>query len=142
MSVKIQRRNTLVMLAAGILGISWLSLRDASTRRFGVPELELAEAKALIDAGAVVIDVRSKDAFDYRHMPPAVLIPLAILRAGIPSSLAEAKEQQIVVYCNDGHSSGPEAAHILRQHGFSKVGNMKSGIEGWAAAGLPLVKAS
>ena len=142
MTANIQKRNTLFALASGILAIAWFGSRGGSSGRYDVPEVDLPQAKALLDAGALVIDVRGQEAFDHRHLPPAILIPLAVLRAGIPPTLAQAREQQILVYCNDGHSSGPEAAHILLDRGFKKVANMKPGIEGWAAAGLPLVKAS
>lgn len=138
------KRDTLIFLGAGAIGLAWLALGDKKSRMEGinVPEVDLAQAKALVDAGAIVIDVRGKDAFDHRHLPPAMLIPLAILRAGIPASLEKAKEQQIVVYCNDGHTSGPQATQILLQHGYKNVVNMKPGIEGWANAGLPMIKAS
>ena len=139
-----QKRNTLILLASGAVAIAWLGSHNgpSPSARYNVPEVDLSQAKALVEAGAIVIDVRSKEAFDHRHLPPAVLIPLAVLRAAIPSSLAEAKERQIVVYCNDGHATGPEAAQILLQHGYKNVVNMKSGIEGWANAGLPIVRAS
>lgn len=133
-----QKRGTLMLLAVGALGIAWL---NTPRRQFDVPEVDLPQAKALIGAGALVIDVRNQDAFDFRHVPGALLIPLAALRIAIPASLAAAKERQIVVYCNDGHRTGPEAAHILRENGFRNVANMKAGIEGWAGAGFPLVKA-
>lgn len=138
------RRDTLMLLGAGGLALAWFS--SGTTRKsapsFNVPEVDLAQAKTLIEAGAMVIDVRGKEAFDYRHLPLAMFIPLAILQAKIPASLEQAKERQIVVYCNDGHTSGPEAANILMQHGYKNVVNLKPGIEGWANAGLPLVKAS
>jgi len=141
MESSIDRRKAVVGLGLGALGLAWLVSRKNDRQRYDVPEVSLAIAKALMDAGALVIDVRNKDAFDYRHLPPAVLIPLAVLRAGIPASLAQDKARQIVVYCNDGHFTGPEAAHLLIQQGFTKVANMANGIEGWAGAGYPLVKA-
>jgi len=140
----VARRDMLMLVGAGVLAMAWFGpgspRKTAATLK--VPEIDLAQAKALIEAGAVVIDVRGKDAFDYRHLPLAMLIPLSVLRAGVPASLAREKERQIVVYCNDGHTSGPEAASILLQHGYKNVVNLKPGIEGWANAGLPLVKAS
>ena len=144
MNTVARRRDTLMLLGAGAIALAWFSAGPTlkSAPSFNVPEVDLAQAKALIQAGALVIDVRGKEAFDYRHLPPAMLIPLAILQAGIPTSLEQAKERQIVVYCNDGHTRGPEAASILLQHGYKNVVNMKLGIEGWANAGLPLVKAS
>ena len=142
MNTTIQKRSTLVLLGIGFLAIGWVGSQGSrvASPRYDVPEVDLSSAKALVEAGALVIDVRGQDPFDYRHLPAAVLVPLAVLRAGIPLALSHAKDRQIVVYCNDGHTSGPEATQILLQHGFKDVVNMKSGIEGWANAGLPIVK--
>lgn len=145
MNAPSQKRNTLILLGSGAIALAWLVTQGEpkTSRSFAVPEVDLTQAKALIDAGALVFDVRNRDAFDHRHLPPAVLLPLAVLRAGtIPEAIVREKERQIVVYCNDGHTSGPEAAHLLREQGFKNVVNMKPGIEGWAAAGLPMIKAS
>lgn len=138
MNEALKKRNTLILLASGVLGIAWLNLAG---KHADVPEVDLPQAKALIDAGALVIDVRNKDAFDFRHVPGAMLFPLAVLQMATPAVIAAAKERQIVVYCNDGHRTGPEATRTLRDNGFRNAVNMKAGIEGWAGAGFPLVKA-
>jgi len=136
-------RNNLFAIAIGMIAFVWLSNMGTShspRNRLVVPEVELLQAKALIDSGALVIDVRGAEQFAVRHLPGAVLVPLAILRAGIPPSIAVAKDKPVVVYCNEGVASGPEATRLLQQAGFSKVVNLHSGIEGWAAAGLPIKK--
>ncbi|MFD1576487.1 rhodanese-like domain-containing protein [Ramlibacter ginsenosidimutans] len=131
------------MIGLGLVGVVWVATGQSSrSTRFSVPEVDVAKAKALLDAGALAVDVRGQDPFDYRHLPGAMLIPLVALRTSIPLALSQAKERQIVVYCNDGHSSGPEATDILVRNGFKYVQNLKSGVEGWASAGLPLVKAA
>ena len=108
---------------------------------FNVPEVDLSQAQALINSGAIIIDVRSEEAFDARHIAGAIVIPLAVLRAGIPDIIALRKHIQIIVYCNMGLSKGPEATHILQKAGFQNVANIKSGIEGWEAEGLPITRA-
>ena len=65
----------------------------------------------------------------------ALLIPLAVLSAGIPAELLSLKDREIVVYCNKGRHIGPEATQILNQAGFAGAVNLEKGIEGWAAAG-------
>ncbi len=138
-----KRRDVLIWSVGALAFAWWISGRNQdSATSLNVPEVDLAQAQALIEAGAIVLDVRGKEAFDHRHLPPAVLMPLAVLQAAIPASLADAKERQIVVYCNDGVSTGPKAASILLQNGYKNVVNMKPGIEGWDKAGLPLVKAT
>lgn len=133
----VNRRNVLGLLFMGG-SFAWLISRPKT--RYDVPEIDITEAKSRIDAGALVIDVRGLEAFNARHLPAAMLIALGTLRATIPSILVEAKTKPLVVYCADGASSGPEATHLLVQAGFTNVANMKTGIEGWVAAGLPVVK--
>lgn len=134
-------RNNLFALAIAAVAFVWLAntgTRHSAVNHFAVPEVEVLQAKALIDSGAVVIDVRGAEQFAVRHLPGAVLVPLAILRAGIPASIAVARDKPVIVYCNKGVASGPEATRLLQQAGFSQVVNLHSGIEGWAAAGLPV----
>lgn len=130
------RRGVVLLPAAGA---AWL-LATRSRRAFDVPEVDVGRAKELFDAGTRIIDVRKMDRFDYRHIVGALPVPLAVLQAAIPIALASAKEAAILVYCGDGLSIGPEGTHILRSAGYSGAVNLKGGIEGWAAAGLPITR--
>ena len=94
------------------------------------------EARMLIDAGAMVIDVREPDASANSHIPGAHRIPLESLAASLPQ-LAADRGRTIVVYCGSGAGRGPRATALLNNAGFSKAVNMASGFEGWRAAGLP-----
>jgi rhodanese-related sulfurtransferase len=133
--------NFVLPVFLGVALLLFLATRpDSSAPRYQVPEATLEQARALIEAGALVVDVRGVEQFGYRHIPNAVLVPLAALQTAIPASLATAKNRAIVVYCNQGLAHGPEATHLLQQAGFTNVVNLKAGIEGWAAAGLPVAK--
>lgn len=101
-----------------------------------VKQVTVAEAKALIDAGAVVIDVRGAGVGNASHIPGALLIPLDVLAVNLPK-LEAYRASQMVVYCNDGAKTGPRATTLLNQSGFPQAVNLQSGIEGWRAAGLP-----
>jgi rhodanese-related sulfurtransferase len=135
--------NNLFALLLAAFALLWIASNGGSysrTHRFQVPEVDVPQAKALIDAGALVIDVRGVEQFAYRHIAGAIVLPLEVLRAGIPASIVAAKDKPIVVYCNEGLAHGPEAAHILRQAGFTSVVNLRTGIEGWQSASFPVVK--
>ncbi len=133
------RRRFLVAVAAGVALIGIVAGRvKSSSVSDEVPQASIAEAKALLDAGATVIDVRGHEQFADRHLPNATLIPLDVLRAAIPAWLLAAKTRPVIVYCNRGAGSGPAAAHLLQAAGFAQVVNLTSGIEGWAAAGMPV----
>ena len=134
-------RKNLFALFVGAIAFVWLAnngTRQSPVNHLPVPEVDIAQAKALIDSGALVIDVRSAEQFAFRHLPGAVLVSLELLRAGIPPSIAAARDKPVVVYCNQGLLHGPEATRLLQQAGFTQAVNMRSGIEGWAAAGLPI----
>lgn len=84
-------------------------------------ELDGADARKLVAAGARLVDVRSPDEYARGHLPGAVNIPVQEL----DRRLAEVgpTDHELVVYCRSGHRSG-RAAEILRQHGFTKVHNL------------------
>jgi rhodanese-related sulfurtransferase len=99
-----------------------------------VKEVSVLEAKALIDAGAIVIDVRDKAVAGRSHLPGALLIPLEVLAAHVPQIEAH-KAAPVVVYCGDGSTLGPRATELLNKAGFAHAVNMQPGIQGWRAAG-------
>lgn len=105
--------------------------------RPAVPEIGVEEARALMDAGAVVIDVRERAASGSAHLPGALLIPLEVLSAHL-GSLEAAKAKNIVVYCGNGSYRGPEAVRLLTGAGFTNVVNLAPGFSGWRDAGLPV----
>ena len=97
--------------------------------------VSVPEAISLIESGALVIDVRYSPS---THLPGAMLIPMEVLAARL-EKLELAKTQPIIVYCGSGAARGPEATHILTRAGFTNVVNLGSGIDGWRAAGLPVI---
>lgn len=133
-------RNPRVLLSALFLGTALILLGRPSPAAFKVTNVSVQEARAMIDGGAVVVDVRGKEAFDARHIPGALNVPLDTLRNAIPLALARSIAAPVVVYCGDGARIGPEGTSILNKGGFSKAVNMKSGIQGWADAGLAVAK--
>ncbi len=130
----------LMALIAAIVVTFMIKGLDANQQSFEILSVDIPQAKSLIESGAVILDVRGQNAYSSRHIPAAIHIPVVMLRAGIPQVLRSVKDKDIVVYCNDGHSAGPEGTNILQQAGFRKVVNMRGGIEGWVAAGLPISK--
>ena len=123
--------------------LAWLLLLAAAVfasmpgnRHSDVRQVDVHEAKALIDAGALVIDVRERAVAANAHLPGALLMPLEALAANL-ARIEAAQAGAIVVYCGDGSTRGPEAAHLLTQAGFIQTVNLRPGLEGWRRAGLP-----
>ena len=140
-SLLLKPTNILAMLLA-LGAMAWLMAPPAShpTPQLVVPELDVQQAKVLIASGALVVDVRPRDAYERKHIPGAISVPLAELRKGIPAELETAKTKDIVVNCGEGSTYGPEGTHVLNQAGFTRAANLKGGIQGWERAGFMVQK--
>lgn len=137
----IQPRRKLAAFAfAFLVGLSLVSTLAWNIHAGGshpaVRDVSAPEARAMLDAGAIAIDVRDKATAASAHLPGALLIPLQVLSANL-GRLEAYKARRIVVYCGDGSTSGPEAAALLSGAGFANVVNLRDGFESWRSAGLP-----
>ncbi|MDX1375225.1 MAG: rhodanese-like domain-containing protein [Burkholderiales bacterium] len=106
------------------------------TTRDDIREVDTQEARRMIDAGALVVDVREHAVAARAHLPNALLIPQEVLLARI-GQVAPDVSRPVVVYCGDGSRLGPDATAALNQAGYRNAVNLRGGIEGWRAAGLP-----
>jgi DMSO/TMAO reductase YedYZ molybdopterin-dependent catalytic subunit/rhodanese-related sulfurtransferase/glyoxylase-like metal-dependent hydrolase (beta-lactamase superfamily II) len=98
------------------------------------PQVSARAAHALLDAGAVLLDVREPGEWQEGHAPDAVLIPMGEVQARrheLPGG------KRIVVVCRSGGRSAAITG-ALRAHGYDAV-NLTGGMCAWAAAGLPVV---
>lgn len=76
--------------------------------------------KAIIEQGALILDVRSKGEYAGGHVKGSVNIPLNQLEAGIAK--LKDKEKPIITCCASGMRSA-SAKSILRNAGFTNVHN-------------------
>ena len=107
-----------------------MSLRHYLRR---APALDAREALALVEEGAVVVDVRRDFEWRRTHVPGAVHVPLDEL----PARLLELPEDRLLItFCTGGIRSAA-AANLLREHGFDAV-NLTRGLIDWRSAGGPL----
>jgi rhodanese-related sulfurtransferase len=83
------------------------------------------------DSNMILVDVRASLEFAGNHIEGAVNIPTADLRTRFHEL---DPEKPIVLICSSGNR-GSLAASILKQHGFSDVGNVAGGMTGYSAAG-------
>ena len=86
--------------------------------------LRPAAARALVEKGARVIDVRSEGEFQERHLPGAVNVPLDRLRDEIARHAPD-KEQPLLLHCLSGARSAMGKAS-LRKMGYPNVFNLGS----------------
>ena len=101
--------------------------------REGAREVDRDEARALIEDGAQLVDVRVAHEWDAGHIAGATHLPL--------EELAERSNEldpgrPVVLYCRGGTRSSM-AAEALDGAGFDAV-KLTEGIVGWEQADLPL----
>jgi rhodanese-related sulfurtransferase len=75
-------------------------------------------ARALVDAGARLVDVRSPGEFASGHLPGALNIPVGELASR--TNEVGAKDRPVVVYCRSGVRSA-SAAGLLKGARFTAV---------------------
>jgi rhodanese-related sulfurtransferase len=91
----------------------------------------------LINADAVVIDVRNSEAFARGHIVNAKNIPLDELDANA-EKIQKFGQKPILTVCDAGMSSN-RAVASLKKLGLESVYGLKGGITAWTQANLPLV---
>jgi rhodanese-related sulfurtransferase len=97
-------------------------------------EVSVADAAAMRDDGAFVLDVREPDEWAAGHIAGATLIPLGQL----PDRLGEVPhDRTVVVVCRTGHRAA-QGRDILLQAGFA-ASSMSGGMTDWIAAGMPVI---
>jgi len=108
------------------------SLRGLFSKAY--QQIDAVGAKARMDAGATLLDVRDPQEWAAGHAQGARHIPLGQLphrqrelRAGRP----------VITVCRSGGRSARAAA--LLAGGEREVLNLRGGMRGWQAAGLPVV---
>jgi rhodanese-related sulfurtransferase len=94
----------------------------------------VAQAAALRDGGAFVVDVREPDEWAAGHIPEATLIPLGELASRVGEL---PRDRSIVVVCRSGNRSA-QGRDILLGAGFVAVTSLDGGMTDWAAAGMPI----
>ena len=102
-----------------------------------VPSVDPAGARALLEEGAVLLDVREDDEWDAGHAPDATHVPLGDLAAAHERGDLPSDDRRIVAVCRSGGRSAA-ATQALRGAGYDAV-NLEGGMRAWASTGLPVV---
>lgn len=88
------------------------------------------EARQMIKSNpdAIILDVRTPEEYEAKHIPNAVLLPLDELREGDFSKIPD-KNATIIIYCWTGRRA-QDSAEILGEHGYTNVYEM-GGLVDW-----------
>jgi len=106
-------------------------VREAAPQ-VAAPEVGARAAAALLEAGALLIDVREPSEWQAGHVAQALLLPMGQVarhRSDLP------QDRQIVVVCRSGGRSAA-VAEALRTWGFDAV-NLSGGMTAWAWLACP-----
>jgi len=126
-------------LAGGTAALALAVLAyEASRARSGAQSVGPMDAVRLLNQGALLLDVRSQAEFDSGHILDAKHVPQDQL-ASSAEALKKYKDKVVIACCESGMRSGA-AARVLQAQGFTKVVNLKGGLQAWRTENLPLVK--
>jgi len=100
--------------------------------------LSASQAVRLMNQGALVIDLRSKQLYDAGHIVDSRNVPAAELQSQA-DALKKWREKNVITYCDTG-ADGANAARSLTKLGFTKVFNLQGGLNAWVKDNLPLAK--
>lgn len=88
------------------------------------------EAKEkIINEGAIVVDVRTEDEYNEKHIDGAILLDLDTINEDTVADVIGSKDTIIIVYCRSGNRSS-QALTKLEDLGYTKVYDLGS-IDNW-----------
>jgi rhodanese-related sulfurtransferase len=96
------------------------------------------EAIRLVNAGAVLVDLRSANQFKDGHIAGAKNLPGDQIAAD-PKALERLAAKKVVLYCGDGATTAA-AQRTLARAGAKDVYSLRGGLAAWAQENLPVVK--
>jgi rhodanese-related sulfurtransferase len=140
------RRFILILTIGGAAGLAWnalsgrgFALGRSVLAQAGDQLVRVAQAKVLLDRGALFLDARPRDFWRMSRLPGALALPedeFDKYFAQLEPTIRRAKA--VVVYCSGyGCEASLVVARRLRERGID-AGVLDEGIPAWQDAGLPL----
>jgi rhodanese-related sulfurtransferase len=99
--------------------------------------ISVAEAKAMIDKGFRVVDVRTPAEYNGGHIPQAEHVPLDSILARPKDVLKTDKD--VIFVCQVGQRSAL-AAEMAAAVGLTNLYNVEGGTDAWVKAGYEVAK--
>jgi rhodanese-related sulfurtransferase len=99
-----------------------------------IPKIAAEQARALLDRGATVVDIRDKDEFARERIPHARNVPLA----GIGESRLSAQGASALIFqCRSGARTAANAAKLAAVADCDAY-ILEGGLDAWKRANLPV----
>jgi rhodanese-related sulfurtransferase len=119
----------------GFLGGGMQSWIDAGLKVSTIPQVTVEELYTrLNDPELQIIDVRRINEYKSGHVPRALHLPLANLRANVKNISLDRRKPTAVI-CAGGYRSSAGAS-LLEEHGFTNLLNISGGTSAWINAGF------
>lgn len=132
-----REHRSIRLLRTVLIGIVVL-LAGSVARAEALTEIDVAAAAARIQGQQItVLDVREPSEFATGVIQGAVLMPLGQVKKRV-GELAAFKDQPMLVVCGSGGRSAA-AIKLLSNYGFTRMQNIKGGMDAWRRAKLPVV---
>jgi len=126
-------------LAGGAaLAAAAVTVYELRARVQALAALSAMQAVRLMNQGALVLDLRTRQSFDAGHIGDARNVPVAELESQA-DSLKKWRDKNVIAY-DDSGAGGAGAVRTLTKLGFTKVFNLEGGLNAWVKDNLPLTK--
>ena len=129
--------NHVVLVSILLISFFLVVFSELRRKASGLINVEAGDAVKLINNDALVIDIRSAEAFARGHIVNARNIPSDELDTRL-SKLEQFKANPVIAVCDNGITS-TRAVNTLRGAGFESAYGLKGGMTSWSQAGLPVV---
>ena len=109
-----------VSLLALLLALT-MALCAACGSKTDYQTMEINDAAEMIaaDDGHLLVDVRTKEEFEEKHLPGAILLPVEDIKDGRLERLPD-KDQTILLYCRTGRRAEDAAAYLAKK-GYTNI---------------------
>ncbi len=142
------RDTVLIFLSAVLLGVGFNSMSPLSVRPAaaqppptkspsGPTSVTWPQARVLLENGAVLVDARERDAYEFEHINDAVSLPMDSFDEEIVAFKSRTPANSvIIIYCSSSQCtySRTMAQLLMQKHGFTDVRDMPGGYEEWRLA--------
>lgn len=126
-------KRVILSSVSTLLGVLLLASQPCAAQ-----DIDVTQARAMSQHGALLLDVREPDEYADIHAPNATLIPLGQLGSRL-GEIATYKNRPVAVMCRSGRRSA-KAVQLLQEAGYNRVSNVGGGILAWENAGLKVVR--
>src|SRR5687768_3950473 len=99
--------------------------------------IPIDQARAEIESGVRVIDVREQHEWDEAHLEQAIHVPQGEVAERI-DEIAPDRSEHLILHCRTDNRSA-RVAQILAELGYENLDVIEGGIVAWADAGYPVV---